>query len=113
VREPEGVTGLRRELGRQLAEARERAGLVQRELAHLVGYSRSAVGNAETGSTKLGRALWERADAALATGEQFARGYDQIQVKKAEEEARGWGGDTATAWAAWWRGAGRWRGADR
>ena len=81
VREPDEVAALRRELGRQLAERRKAAGLVQRELGVLVGYSRTAVANAETGHAQIGRSLWDRADRVLGTGELFARGFDRIQAQ--------------------------------
>ena len=76
---------MRRELGRQLAGRRRAAGYVQRELGVLVGYSRTAIANAETGGTALGRQLWEGADRVLRTGEQFARGYDRIRAQIAAE----------------------------
>jgi hypothetical protein len=76
---------MRRELGRQLASRRRAAGYVQRELGVLVGYSRTAIANAETGGTALGRQLWEGADRVLRTGEQFARGYDRIRAQIAAE----------------------------
>jgi transcriptional regulator with XRE-family HTH domain len=81
VRESDEVTALRRDLGRQLAERRKAAGYVQREFAALVGYSRTAVANAETGHARIGRPLWERADRVLGTGELFARGFDRIQAQ--------------------------------
>jgi transcriptional regulator with XRE-family HTH domain len=79
------MAAARRELGRQLAARRKEAGYVQRELGTRVGYSRTAIANAEIGATSLGRQLWERADLALGTGELFARGYDRIQAQKAAE----------------------------
>ena len=81
VREPDEVAALRRDLGRQLAGRRKAAGLVQRELGVLVGYSRTAVANAETGHAQIGRYLWERADRVLDTGELFARGFDRIRAQ--------------------------------
>jgi DNA-binding XRE family transcriptional regulator len=80
VREPDEVIAMRRDLGRQLAERRKAAGLVQRELGAMVGYSRTAVANAETGHAQIGRSLWERADRVLRTGELFARGFDRIHT---------------------------------
>jgi transcriptional regulator with XRE-family HTH domain len=85
VRESETVAAMRRELGRQLATRRKAAGYLQRELGALVGYSRTAIANAETGGTRVGRQLWEHADQVLETGELFARGYDRIQAQIAAE----------------------------
>jgi transcriptional regulator with XRE-family HTH domain len=76
---------MRRELGRQLAARRQAAGYLQRELGALAGYSRTAIANAETGGTKIGRQLWERADKVLRTGELFARGHERIRVQAAAE----------------------------
>lgn len=85
VRQSDAVAALRRELGRQLALRRKAAGCLQRELGTLVGYSRTAIANAETGAASSGRQLWERSDQVLGTGELFARGYDRIQAQIAAE----------------------------
>jgi transcriptional regulator with XRE-family HTH domain len=85
MRESDAMAAARRELGRQLAARRKAAGYVQRELGTRVGYSRTAIANAEIGATSLGRQLWERVDVVLGTGELFARGYDRIQAQKAAE----------------------------
>jgi transcriptional regulator with XRE-family HTH domain len=76
---------MRRELGRQLAARRQAAGYAQRELGALAGYSRTAIANAETGGSRVGRQLWEHADRVLVTGELFARGYDRIQAHRVGE----------------------------
>jgi DNA-binding XRE family transcriptional regulator len=60
----------RKELGRNLKTARQTAGLLQRELAHKIGYSRSAVGNAETGQCGYAHRFWELCDEVLETGER-------------------------------------------
>jgi hypothetical protein len=85
VAEPDTVTAMRRDLGRQLAAQRLAAGYLQRELGALLGYSRTTVANAETGSRGIGRQLWERADRVLGTGEQFARGFARIHAQLAAE----------------------------
>jgi DNA-binding XRE family transcriptional regulator len=76
---------MRRELGRQLADRRRAAGYLQRELGVLVGYSRTAIANAETGNTRPSRQLWQNADRLLRTGELFARGHDRIRAQIAAE----------------------------
>jgi transcriptional regulator with XRE-family HTH domain len=81
MREADEVAAMRRDLGRQLAERRKAAGYVQREFGTLLGYSRTAVANAETGHARIGRPMWERADRVLGTGELFARGFDRIQAR--------------------------------
>ena len=104
VREPDEVAAMRRDLGRQLANRRKAAGLVQREFGALVGYSRTAVANAETGNARIGRVLWERADRVLGSGELFARGFDRIQAQASARSSatatrrpadRGWRAETA------------------
>lgn len=85
----EAIAGMRRDLGRQLAAKRNEAGLMQRELGVLMGYSRTAIANAETAATRLGRPFWERADRALGTGETLARGYDRIQAQITAEAQAG------------------------
>jgi hypothetical protein len=80
---------MRRELGRQLAVQRKAAGLVQRELGRMAGYSRTAIANAETGAAVTSRRLWQGADQALGTGDLFTRGHDRIQAHMcAEAQAR-------------------------
>jgi transcriptional regulator with XRE-family HTH domain len=78
---------MRRELGRQLAARRKAAGYLQREFGVLLGYSRTAVANAETGHARASRQMWQRADQVLGTGELFARGCDRIQARL-DAEAR-------------------------
>jgi transcriptional regulator with XRE-family HTH domain len=80
---------MRRDLGRQLAGRRRAAGLVQRELGVMSGYSRTAVASAETGTAGIAREFWARMDGALETGEVFTRGHDRIQAHlTAQSQAR-------------------------
>jgi transcriptional regulator with XRE-family HTH domain len=67
---PEDLRARRQELGRSLRSERIRAGLLQRELARKIGYSRSAVGNAEAGHSSYARRFWELCDEVLGTGER-------------------------------------------
>jgi transcriptional regulator with XRE-family HTH domain len=85
VRDSDAVVAMRRELGRQLAARRMAAGLLQRELGVMVGYSRTAIANAETAGTRTGPQLWQAADRALHTGELFTRGHDRIRAQIAAE----------------------------
>jgi transcriptional regulator with XRE-family HTH domain len=96
-RESEAVVTMRRDLGCQLAARRKAAGYLQRELATLVGYSRTAIANAETGSTQIGRQLWEHADRVLGTGELFGRGHERIQALIAAESRAGAGRHASAA----------------
>jgi transcriptional regulator with XRE-family HTH domain len=69
----------RRDLGRRLAGVRKAAGYTQEGLAAAVGYSRSAVSNAEIGHPDVARVFWVRCDGALKTGRSFARSFDKIR----------------------------------
>jgi transcriptional regulator with XRE-family HTH domain len=73
---------LLKELGQTMRAARKQAGLLQRELAHKTGYSRSSIANAEAGATSLSRDFYERVDAALGT--KLAHGHGVIRVLRAE-----------------------------
>lgn len=72
---------LLKELGQAMKTARTQAGLLQRELAHRTGYSRSSVANAELGAP-YSRDFYERVDAVLGT--QLAHGHDVVRVSQAE-----------------------------
>jgi DNA-binding XRE family transcriptional regulator len=72
----------RKELGRNLKTARQTASLLQRELAHKIGYSRSAVGNAETGQCGYAHRFWELCDEVLETGGTLSRGYNEIRRRR-------------------------------
>jgi DNA-binding XRE family transcriptional regulator len=61
----EAIREARRRLGGQLAAWRRKAGLTQREVAHLAGYARSAISHAEI-SDPASRELIEAADRAGA-----------------------------------------------
>lgn len=80
MREPEAVAQARRELGTELAAYCRAAGLRQVQLAKLVGYSRSTIGNVETGRQRVPRDLWERADSLLRTGGVLASGHDEVET---------------------------------
>jgi transcriptional regulator with XRE-family HTH domain len=73
---------LLKELGHTLKAARKQAGLLQRELAHKIGYSRTSIANAEAGITALARDFYERIDVVLGTS--LARGNDVLRVLRAE-----------------------------
>jgi len=76
-----------RELGRQLAALRRQAGLTQRDLAALAGFSRTTVSMAEIGRD-CHREFWEACDKVLDTGGALIAGADQIDaVRDAERHA--------------------------
>jgi hypothetical protein len=63
-------------LGRELAAARRAAGYTQATFAPLVGYSRSTVGNVETGRQHVPRTFWGRCDQVLGT--QLTQRFDHL-----------------------------------
>jgi transcriptional regulator with XRE-family HTH domain len=73
----------RRALGQQLRDARIAAKLSQRELAHKVGYTRSAVSSAESGGYA-SRGFYECCDKVLNTGGTLAVRYDAIAAERAK-----------------------------
>jgi DNA-binding XRE family transcriptional regulator len=84
---------MRRELGQRLRKLREAAGLSQQQLARRAGYTRSAVSNAEAGGY-VRRRFWELCDELFGTGQELARGYDEIRRAPAAVPAgAGSGGD--------------------
>jgi transcriptional regulator with XRE-family HTH domain len=86
--ESQNISGMQRELGRQLAALRREAGLTQQGLAALAGFSRPAVSLAEIGRQFPARQFWNACDKALDTGGVLAAGTDQISaVREAEERA--------------------------
>jgi transcriptional regulator with XRE-family HTH domain len=81
------VATMGRELGRQLAALRRQAGLTQRGLAALAGFSRTTVSMAEIGRA-CHREFWEACDKVLDTGGALTTGADQIDaVRDAERRA--------------------------
>jgi transcriptional regulator with XRE-family HTH domain len=85
--------GLLRDLGRAMKAARRQAGLLQRELAHKTGYSRSAVANAEAGACRMSRDFYARVDSVLGT--KLVRGHDVVRVLRAERLGAGLAADAA------------------
>ena len=83
--ESELTRTLRRELGRQLADARKEAGYAQREFARRIHYARSTLSTVESGVQHAGRAFWEACDSVLGTGGLFAQGYDRLRDQQTTE----------------------------
>ncbi len=69
----------RQELGRLLAGLRDAAGLSQRRLGPLAGYSAAAVAKAEKGRRSAGAGFWSRADEVLGAGGELVRGYEKVR----------------------------------
>jgi transcriptional regulator with XRE-family HTH domain len=88
MNDSESIAAMQRELGRQLAALRRRAGLTQEGLAALAGFSRSTVSVAELGRQAHAREFWEACDKALNAGGVLAAGVDQVDaVRDAEQRA--------------------------
>jgi hypothetical protein len=98
-----GEGALRKELGRALKTARASAGLVQRELAHKVGYSRSRVAGAE-GGDYVSQQFWERCDVVLGT--TLADGYAVIRTLRTQRLFAALGAGAGEGLAGFWQRCG-------
>jgi DNA-binding XRE family transcriptional regulator len=78
----EELRARREELGRTLKAARQASGLLQRELAHKIGYSRSAVANAETGWHGYSYRFWVLCDEVLETKGTLSSCYNQARIRQ-------------------------------
>ena len=78
MEESGGIERLRASLGRQLRERRQRAGLTQRELADVIGYSRSAVASAETAYQHVAADFWARCDRHLGADSALVDLHRQV-----------------------------------
>jgi transcriptional regulator with XRE-family HTH domain len=68
-----------RTLGNQLAALREAAGIVQQQVAHKTGYSRSSVAKAESGRQLLTPEFWRTADELLKAEGALLASYEQVR----------------------------------
>lgn len=96
---PDQITQARKDLGRQLAAWRRAAGLTQTQLAARVGYSRSAIGNVETGREQTPRSFWESCERVLNAGGVLVGGNAElIELTRVyrEQAARATVGDHAS-----------------
>jgi transcriptional regulator with XRE-family HTH domain len=86
----EAVAAARRDLGRLHRDFRDRAGLSQRHLAQLAGYSPAVVAWAETGRAGVSSQFWKRADELLDAAGQLMAGDKQVRYLErwAREQAR-------------------------
>jgi len=77
---PGQVAEARRDLGRRLAALREGAGLTQVDLAARANYSRSTIGNVETGRQKIPRGFWQRCDRELGADGVLLAAHDDVEA---------------------------------
>jgi transcriptional regulator with XRE-family HTH domain len=80
---------VRRNLGRLLASWRKTAGFTQDVLARHIGYSRSTIGNVETGGQAIARPFWEHADRALAAGGAILTAFEEFELRYCSHPAPG------------------------
>lgn len=78
--DPQAVRAAWHDLGQLLAEKRRAAKLSQQALGDLTNYSRSSIGNIETGLQHVNRTFWERADARLGGDGALLHGYDAAEA---------------------------------
>jgi transcriptional regulator with XRE-family HTH domain len=76
------VDAAQRELGRCLAGLRESANYSQAELARKIGYSRTAVGDAEHGRRTISGSFWAATDSALNAKGELIDKYERISVRR-------------------------------
>jgi transcriptional regulator with XRE-family HTH domain len=74
--------GTRVALGRMLAGLRQDAGLSQRQLARLVGFSHTAVAHSEKGRRAVAEAFWTLTDTTLGAGGALAALYDRVRARE-------------------------------
>jgi len=75
---PGRLAEARWDLGRRLAALRDAAGLTQVDLAGRVHYSRSTIGNVETGRQKVPRGFWQRCDRELGADGALVAAHDEV-----------------------------------
>ena len=78
--DPRSVRAAWLDLGRQLAARRRAAGLSQETLGERTQYSRSSIGNIETGLQHVNRTFWEKVDELLSAGGDLLCGYDAAEA---------------------------------
>ncbi len=88
IEEPPELVAMRLALGQQLAALREAAEIVQQQIGHKTGYSRSSVAHAESGRQLLTREFWKAADGLLQADGALLASYEQVRAAKEEHEAR-------------------------
>jgi transcriptional regulator with XRE-family HTH domain len=99
IQEPPELVAMRLALGQQLAALREAAGIVQQQIGHKTGYSRSSIAKAEAGRQLLTREFWQAADGLLKADGALLASYEQVRAAKQEHEARSREAELAKAYA--------------
>jgi hypothetical protein len=85
----DGLAQARQQLGRLLASLRNAAGLSQRRLGPLAGYSAAAVAKAEKGRRSAGAGFWSSADEVLGGRGELVRGYEKVrELQQAARQER-------------------------
>jgi transcriptional regulator with XRE-family HTH domain len=85
TRESAHVTAQRAELGKRLAEHRERNGLNKTELAERLFYDRTSISKLEAGQQSAPREFWCGADGVLGAGGELVAGFDALADAKASD----------------------------
>ncbi len=99
IQEPPELVAMRLALGQQLAAPREAAEIVQQQIAHKTGYSRSSVAKAEAGRQLLTREFWKTADELLQADGDLLASYEQVRAAKQDHDARSREAELAKAYA--------------
>ncbi|MGW5053541.1 helix-turn-helix domain-containing protein [Actinokineospora sp. NPDC004072] len=97
VREPDALTGQRRELGARMATVRRAAGLTQAELAGLVFVDRSTIAHAERGRAPSSPEWWAAIDTAVGAGGALISAFGELRAAIAAHQADAHAGELARA----------------
>ncbi|MGH3941566.1 MAG: helix-turn-helix domain-containing protein [Pseudonocardiaceae bacterium] len=97
--EPPELVAMRLSLGQQLASQREAAGIVQQQIGHRTGYSRSSIAKAEAGRQLLTWEFWKTADDLLKAEGNLLASYERVRRAKQEHEAQAREAELAKAYA--------------
>ncbi|WP_431906144.1 helix-turn-helix domain-containing protein [Micromonospora carbonacea] len=88
--DPQGLSDVKRALGRRLGAWRRKRGLTQDDVARLVHSTRSTVANVESGRQVVDRVFWAQCESLLRAGGELLTGYDEyrsLDARHQEEKA--------------------------
>lgn len=73
--------------------------MVQQQIGHKTGYSRSSVAHAEAGRQLLTREFWKTADELVKADGELLASYERVRTAKEEHEAKAQEVELAKAYA--------------
>ncbi|WP_405098260.1 helix-turn-helix domain-containing protein [Micromonospora sp. NBC_01412] len=84
--DPQGLSDVKRALGRRLGTWRRKRGLTQDDVARLVHSTRSTVANVESGRQVVDRVFWAQCESLLQAGGELLIGYDEYRSLDARHQ---------------------------